>query len=164
MTNRVRKAETAVDTTMGCLERLRSGCLLVGFNLLFIFFIGLFLYFANRDYQLSQNGASVMGTVVGLDESDSAEGGCCVYSPIVEFRVAGQTYTFDSGNASDPPRYDVGEQVEVIYDPNNPQRAEVVGGIFWLLWAGLAGLFVVILIGMNIWGGMRIWQGKALDE
>ncbi len=164
MTNQVSKAETAVDTTMGCLERLRSGCLLVGFNLLFIFFIGLFLYFANRDYQLNQNGESVMGTVVGLEESESPEDGCCVYSPIVEFTVGGQTYTFDSGYATDPPRYVVGDQVEVAYDPDNPQTAEVAGGVFWLLWGGLAVLFVIILLGMNIWGGIRIWQGKALDD
>lgn len=164
MTNQTGKVETAVDSTMGCLERLRSGCILVGINLLFIFFIGLFLYFANRDYRLDQVGVTTMGTVTGLEESSSPEGGCCVYSPIVEFRVGGQTYIFESSNASDPPRYDEGDQVEVLYDPSNPDRAEIQGGAGWLLWAGLAGLFVIILLGMNVWGGMRIWRGEAIDD
>lgn len=153
-----------VDNTMGCLERARSGCILIGINLLFLFFIGLFLYFANRDYHLDQVGLIATGTVTGLEESSSAEDGCCVYAPIVEFTVDGQTFTFTSSNASDPPRYQAGDQVEVQYDPGNPDVAQIAGGLGWLLWAGLIILFIVILIGMNVWGGIRIWRGQAIDD
>jgi hypothetical protein len=156
--------DSMVDNTMGCLERARSGCMLIGINILFLFFIGLFLYFANRDYRLDQVGLITIGTVTGLDESDSAEGGCCVYSPIVEFRVDGQTFTFTSGHASEPPRYQIGDQVDVQYDPGNPKLAEIEGGPGWLLWAGLIILFIVILLGMNVWGGLRIWRGEAIDN
>jgi hypothetical protein len=163
MSTQTSNVESAIDHSLGCLERARSGCLLVGINLIFIFFIALFLYFANRDYQLEQAGVSAVGIVVGLEESETAESGCCVYSPIVEFKVDGQTHTFGSSNASDPPQYEIGEQVTVIYLPENPQQAEIEGGISWLLWAGLAALFVIILIGFSLWGGMRIWRGKAID-
>lgn len=156
--------DSMVDNTLGCVERLRSGCMLVGFSLLFLFFVALFLYFANRDYRLDQVGVVTVGTVIGLEESDSAEGGCCVYSPVVEFKVNEQTYAFSSSNASDPPRYEIGEQVSVQYDPNNPKRADIESSSSWLLWVGLAGLFVVIMLGLNVWGGQRIWRGEAIDE
>jgi 4-amino-4-deoxy-L-arabinose transferase-like glycosyltransferase len=164
MTTQSSNVESAVNSSLGCLERARSGCLLVGINLLFIFFIVLFLYFANRDYQLQQEGVSAVGMVIGLEESSSGEDGCCVYSPVVEFTADGQTYTFESSNASDPPRYKVGEQVTVVYLPENPQRAEVEGGSFWWLWAGLAVLFVVLLLIISAWGGMRIWRGEAIGD
>lgn len=153
-----------VDNAMGCLERARSGCILIGINLLFLFFIGLFLYYANREYRLDQIGQITTGTVISLEESDSAEGGCCVYSPIVEFTVDGQTFTFKGTTASYPPQYEVGEQVEVQYDPGNPDLAKIAGGFGWLLWAGLIILFIVLLIGMNVWGGIRIWRGQAIDD
>jgi hypothetical protein len=60
-----------------------------------------------------------------MEESNSSEGGCCVYSPVVEFTVNGQTYSFDGGNASDPPAYRVGEVVSVIYDPSDPSTAQI---------------------------------------
>lgn len=155
---------SVVDNTMGCLERARSGCILIGFNLFFLLFIALFFYFGNRAYRLDQIGVITIGSVIGLDESSSGEDGCCVYSPIVEFAVDGQTYTFTDSNASDPPRFQVGDEVEVQYNPNNPTVAEVEGGPGWLLWAGLIGLFLVIMIVANIWGGIRIWRGEALDD
>jgi hypothetical protein len=60
-----------------------------------------------------------------LEESDSSEGGCCVYSPVIEFAANGQTYSFEGANASNPPAYDVGEEVSVLYDPANPDTAQI---------------------------------------
>jgi hypothetical protein len=64
--------------------------------------------------------------VVRLEESDSSEGGCCVYSPVVEFKAqGGETYSFEGDNASYPPAYEVGEEVDVIYHPDDPDTAQI---------------------------------------
>jgi hypothetical protein len=60
-----------------------------------------------------------------MEESSLAEGGCCVYSPVVQFEVKGQSYTFDGGNASDPPAYRVGQEVDILYDPLDPNTAQI---------------------------------------
>lgn len=164
MAKRSGNVDSVLDSSMGCLARFRSGCLLVGFNLFFLFFIVFFAYLANRDYQLDKVGVITTGVVIDQEESDSAESGCCVYAAIVEFNADGQSYTFTSGNAYDPPRYEIGEQVNIQYDPGNPERAEIEGGTLSLLWVGLIVLFTVLLVGMNIWGGVRIWRGQSLDD
>ncbi len=45
--------------------------------------------------------------------------------PVVDFTVRGQIYTFEGDNASYPPAYEVGEQVEIRYDPTNPNTAQI---------------------------------------
>jgi hypothetical protein len=45
--------------------------------------------------------------------------------PIIEFEANGQTYSFEGGNASYPPAYDVGEEVSVLYDPADPNTAQI---------------------------------------
>lgn len=46
-------------------------------------------------------------------------------SPIVEFEVGGQTFSFQSSISSSPPAYFVGEKVDVLYRPNNPRSAQI---------------------------------------
>jgi hypothetical protein len=82
-------------------------------------------YAGYTSWQLEQNGETTIGEVIRLEESDSSEGGCCVYSPVIEFDADGQTYSFEGDNASYPPAYDVGEDVNVIYDPANPDTAQI---------------------------------------
>jgi hypothetical protein len=44
---------------------------------------------------------------------------------VVDFKVNEQVYTFEGDNASYPPAYQVGEQVNVRYDPLNPNTAQI---------------------------------------
>ncbi len=60
-----------------------------------------------------------------LDEQSDAEGGCCTYVPIIEFQAEGKTYSFDGNTASDPPQYDVNENVPVLYNPSDPNTAQI---------------------------------------
>lgn len=116
-------ANTAEKVASG-VNRLYIGCATVLGNLFFMAFCLWGAYAAYNSWNLSQNGETTTGTVIELKESES-DGSCCVYSPVVEFETNGQTYTFESDNASYPPEYEVGEEVRVIYNPENPGNAQI---------------------------------------
>ncbi|MDD3446151.1 MAG: DUF3592 domain-containing protein, partial [Zavarzinia sp.] len=84
--------------------------------------------------------------------SNSGSGGRSrTWCPVVEFRaVNGKRYEIESGVCASPAAYDVGEQVEVDYDPANPADAGF-GGFF-------TRHFVTLVLGFMgvIWTGMGI--------
>lgn len=121
----VDKAVNAAEKAGGALNRLQIGCWTVFANLFFAGFCLWGAYAGYTSWRLDNEGTTATGTVVRLEESDTSEGGCCVYSPVIEFDAGGQTYSFEGGNASDPPAYEAGETVEVIYDPSDPSTAQI---------------------------------------
>jgi hypothetical protein len=49
-----------------------------------------------------------------------------LYRPVIRFKAAnGRTHKFMANVSSRPAPYQVGEQVEVIYDPNKPHKAYI---------------------------------------
>lgn len=114
-----------VERTAGCANRIWNGCIILFANLFFAGFCLWGVYAAYISWQLENEGQTTTGTVVRLEESSSSEGGCCVYSPVIEFEANGQTYSFEGDNASNPPAYDVGEEVNVIYHPTDPDTAQI---------------------------------------
>lgn len=121
----VDKVANTAEKAAGAVNRLQIGCWIVFANLFFAGFCLWGAYAAYTSWTLDQEGATTTGRVVRLEESDSSEGGCCVYSPVIEFEVNGQTYSFEGDTASYPPAYDVGEEVKVIYHPNDPDTAQI---------------------------------------
>lgn len=83
------------------------------------------VYTGYTSWQLDQNGEVTTGTVVRLEESDTSGGGCCVYSPVIEFAANNRMYPFAGDNASHPPAYEVGEEVSVLYDPAKPDTEHI---------------------------------------
>lgn len=120
----VPKAVNAVEKVAGGLNRLYIGCATILGNLFFMAFCLWGAYAAYNSYNLGNNGETTTSIVIELEESDS-DGSCCVYSPIIEFEANGQTYTFESGNASNPPEYEIGEEVKILYNPENPSNAQI---------------------------------------
>lgn len=54
---------------------------------------------------------------------DPHEGG---YFPVVEFKTPeGKTFTFRGHVGSDLPKFQIGQQVEVLYDPTKPENAQI---------------------------------------
>ncbi len=106
------------------LNRLQTGCIFLLANL----FLGGFClwgtYAAYVGWQLETNGETTSGTVIEMNEFHSSDGGP-TYSPIVEYEVSGQTYSFDSRNASYPPEYSVGDNVTVRYNRERPSVAQI---------------------------------------
>jgi hypothetical protein len=81
-------------------------------------------YAAYISTKLAQVGITTTGTVVGLDWSSDSDGGSTA-SPIVEYTVNGKTYSFEGDNSSNPPVYEKGQKVEIIYDPQDPETAQI---------------------------------------
>ena len=96
-----------------------------------------------------ENGVVTTGTVVGINEKG-------IYrAPIVRFKAAdGREYTFLSqfDRNIDLFKLKVGEKIEIIYDPQRPQRAQE--NSFWgrygprVIPAGMAG--IMILVGLFV--------------
>lgn len=104
-------------------NKVAIGCTTVIANLFFGAFCLWGVFAAYTAYRLETTGVVAPGIVIGLDESTTD--GSTTYSPVVEFTANGQTYTFESSNASSPPAYQVGETVNVRYDPADPNTAQI---------------------------------------
>src|SRR5215208_589102 len=118
-----------LDKTLDALgkgvSRFQIGCWTILANLFFMAFCLWGVYAAYTGWQLQTRGVITSGTVVRLSEHSDADNGCCTYAPVIDFKVSDQIYTFEGGNASYPSAYDVGEQVDVRYDPANPNTAQI---------------------------------------
>lgn len=121
----VDKAVNGVEKVARGANRLYIGCATILANLFFLAFCLWGVYAAYVSWQLETNGERTTGVVVRLGEQSDADGGCCTYVPIVEFQAGGNTYSFDGDTASDPPAYEVNEQVSVLYDPSDPNTAQI---------------------------------------
>jgi len=122
----VDKLANTAEKAAGAVNRLQIGCWIIAANL---FLGGFCLWGAYAGYvswKLENEGVTTTGTVVRLEESDTNDGGCCVYSPVIEFMTDGdQVFSFEGDNASYPPAYEVGEDVSVLYDPKDPETAQI---------------------------------------
>jgi hypothetical protein len=119
------KAANAVGKVANVANRLYIGCVTIVANLFFMGFCLWGGYAAYTSWQLQTNGETVTGVVVELEEHSDAEGGCCTYVPIVEYSVKGQQYSIEGDTASNPPQYEVGEDVSILYDPSDPNKAQI---------------------------------------
>lgn len=45
------------------------------------------------------------------------------YAPVFEYEYRGQTYRHKSSISTNPPRFQIGQRVELMIDPNNPATA-----------------------------------------
>lgn len=103
------------------------------------------LWFGWRGVRLTTQGESTTGQVIELEESSDGDGGCCVYSPIIEFTTPeGRTVRFEGSNASDPPAYRLGQEVAVLYNPQDPDDSAI--NSFYELWLMPAILLPVDLM------------------
>ncbi|HUF00182.1 MAG TPA: DUF3592 domain-containing protein [Anaerolineales bacterium] len=156
--------DKTLDTVGKGVNRLQIGCWTVLANLFFAGFCLWGAYAAYIGWQLQTHGVTTPGTVVRLNEQSDAESGCCTYVPVIDFKVNDQIYTFEGDNASYPPAYEVGEQVDVRYDPTNPNTAQIDS--YFERW-----IFPVIIIPAMIFAAallnffmIRAWRrGEAIS-
>lgn len=94
------------------------------------------------------------GSVIELIEKRDSDGSV-TYKPVVAFTAdSGASVNFTSSFSSNPPAYDVGEGVEVLYAPDNPNKARIRGfGSLWLgptILGGIGAVFASIGFGILI--------------
>lgn len=89
--------------------------------------------------------AETVGQVVALDEELPLEAGDPhTYRPIVSFQVAGTPIRFESMAHSNPPEYEIGASVRVLYDRDRPSEARIRSFVsLWLLPMILGGLGLI---------------------
>jgi len=99
-----------------------------------------------------ETAVSAEGKVVDFNRKRSDNN--YVYYPIVEFTYPGSsdavTITFEHQSGSNPPSYFKGEQVRVLYNPDNPQNAIIDAGIMNWLGPGLAAIFGIIFFSSGV--------------
>ncbi|HEX8353512.1 MAG TPA: DUF3592 domain-containing protein [Pyrinomonadaceae bacterium] len=155
----------AADAAEGCWWHVRSGCLLLLLNLMWVAMLGAAYYYGRTSWALSRGGSTAEGTVVALKVSPATQDSGVTYAPVVRYEVGGRAHTFTSNNSSNPPAYRVGERVAVLYDPGYPTRARIDN--WWELWlmpvllGGAAVIVAVVVNGMAIRFAMR---GGHFDE
>jgi Protein of unknown function (DUF3592) len=102
------------------------------------------LWFANT-LTFIGSAVSAPGKVVELKRTNCGRDKDVCYAPRVRFReeVAGREVEFVSSFSSNPPAFQVDDQVMVLYSPGRPEKAVVQG--FFSIWGG-----VVLLLGFSI--------------
>lgn len=123
------------------------------------FFAGL-LFFAigsgltYRQRALEKEGIEVRGVVVELQENYDNDSS--TYAPVVQFKTEnGQSVTFTSSYSSNPPSYNVGESVTVVYPPVAPENAIIKGDgqvlhIIFMLLGGIVAIVGFYLVFSNL--------------
>jgi len=100
-------------------------------------------FFSTRAFVASAVSAS--GGVIELEEGTGAEGRD-TYAPRVRFQTEdGKTYEFTSHVTSDRGTYHIGEDVQVLFNPQDPSDARIRTFLqVWGFTIGFAGVGVVL--------------------
>lgn len=118
---------------------------------------------AYRMQMLSQ-AESATGTVIGFNTSISANDGrtATVYSPVIEFTTTeGERLTYSPNTSSSRQPGEVGDTVNLLYDPADPNTAVI--NTFWQKWFGsmIAALLTVVFGAVAVFVTRLARSGEA---
>jgi hypothetical protein len=114
-----------------------------------LIFFGIGAVMSYKQNNLEQNGVQAQGEVISLVTNCDDDG--CAYAPIVSFKTRdAKTITFESTYSSNPPAYEIGEQVTVIYVLEAPEKAGIKGEglVLRIIFMIAGGLIAAIGLGM----------------
>ena len=111
--------------------------LLVGLALL-ILGINLFIH----SKKLLNTGIKTEATVIDNVpvQSESKNGSSILYTPVMEYKVKGDLKTYIPNSSSNPPAYEIGEKVPIVYSAKNPASPRIIS--FWGVYLGSNILFI----------------------
>lgn len=108
------------------------------------------LLLTRQSFELAFQGEKTTGQVIGLVQSTDSEGGT-FYSPVVTFTIGERTLQIQGQTASYPPAYRVGEEVEVVYNPDNISKAAINKfSELWLLPTVIGGVAAIFFVTANL--------------
>lgn len=123
--------------------------LVVGLLLIAACFISL-----SRMRTFVSKAQQTQGTIVDMvfsRGSSTSSNASYTYTPVFEFRaMSGQMIRVKESVSSNPPQFQVGETVEVIYDPEAPQGARIHKWSNLYLFPVLFGVMGMIITGIGI--------------
>ena len=88
--------------------------------------IGVFLFIRTRIFigKAQEAKGTVIQMVYSRTSSSSGSGGG--YVPVYQFRTLdGQNIVIQDSLSSNPPRFQVGQEIDVLYESGNPQKARI---------------------------------------
>jgi len=93
-----------------------------GIGFLFVI-VAVIIYIRTRTF--INNAQEVKGTVVEMVYRTSSKGSGS-YAPVYKFRtIDGQTIVVQDSLSSNPPQFQVGQEIDVLYNPENPQKSYI---------------------------------------
>lgn len=99
---------------------------------------------------------SAPGSVIALDWQDDTD--TSLARPVVRYEIRGDPYQINGATWASSSAYAVGEQVQVLYPPDQPSAARIYSWFdFWFLPALLGGIGLVFeLVGLGV--GYAVWR------
>lgn len=111
------------------------------FGILGLGALGGAFWFWSDNQSIVDGGIRTQGVVVDL-EYRRDDDGSGTYAPVVEFRdEENSPHRHHSTYSSNPPAYDRGETVSIIYTPGNPERALIDD--FWGRWGAILAMAIL---------------------
>jgi hypothetical protein len=102
------------------------------------------------------------GTVIGYSQHQDIGDDTWMYAPIVQFETsAGERYEFSSGLKSTTRQYEIGQRVGVLYDPANPNKAQLAGAGARYFAPAILLLLALVFTPLGILGQHYIGRGLA---
>ncbi|MBD2596190.1 DUF3592 domain-containing protein [Nostoc spongiaeforme FACHB-130] len=125
------------------------GSIFAGIGSIFLI-TGIIIAIDTRSF--SKNSIPAQGTVINVvkhKSRDSKGRSSTIYYPVIKFTAnSGKVVEFEAGSGSNPPAYSPGQQVEILYNPQEPESAAIHSWFdLWFLpimFIGMGSLFVVI--------------------
>lgn len=126
---------------------------------IFIFAIFAYgLFDGYQSWQLYSEGERITGVVVDFITT-TGEDNIDAYKPVVQYLVDGQTFSFQGSTATRPPAYNIGEEVEILYAIEQPEKARIYSfSDMWLMPAILIPLGGILSVGVIIETGADFWR------
>lgn len=126
---------------------VHGGLFIIGLAL-FMFGIGLFL--SSRKF--ITNGIKTQATVIENIPTQSRDqsGNAIMYTPLLEYEANGKKMNYTPNTRSNPPAYNIGEKVLIVYSPKNAFHVRMVS--FWGIYLG-SNILLAMGLPMILLGG-----------
>ncbi|GAB3933936.1 DUF3592 domain-containing protein [Larkinella terrae] len=117
--------------------------------------IGYFIFRKRRN--LTRNGIAAKGIVIGLHRMERHE---YPLAPSIRYQTTdGREVIFHSSEGRNPPKYRVGDEVTLYYDPKDFQHVQLAGDYLMVyVFAGMGAVFLLLSVWDIADSVGTIWQ------
>ncbi len=144
----------AANSTFGIIAVMVGGLLAL---------IALFLYMRTRSFigRAREAKGRVIEMVYSRNSSEGTSGG---YSAVYQFKTLdGQSVVKQDGLSTNPPRFTVGQELSVLYEPGDPNKAQINTwmSLYFVpvLLGGIGLIFAVVGIALAVPGVLSAFGG-----